>query len=115
MSRDNLGSKQTFVLHNYLIKNDRHDLVITLHRQTKKILGKKTRKKTTATKPKLIIKKRFSKQRNAVSDSETNTIQELQDSKDTLNMNNSIKDQIYFSESEATTLSSILGKHKIEK
>ena len=34
MSRDNLGSKQTIVLHNCLIENDRYDLVITPHRQT---------------------------------------------------------------------------------
>ena len=34
MSRDNLGSKQTIVLHKCLIKNERYDLVITPHRQT---------------------------------------------------------------------------------
>ena len=52
MSRDNLGSKQTFVLHNCLIKNDRHDLVITLHRQTNKILCKKNTKKDNCHKTK---------------------------------------------------------------
>ena len=86
MSRDNLGSKQTFVLHNCLIKNDIYDLVITPHRQKKRNIRSKTqtRKKTTITKPKLIIKKRFSKRHNAVSESETKTIQELQDSKDSI-------------------------------
>ena len=34
MPRDNLGNKQTIVLHNCLIKNVRYDLVITPHSQT---------------------------------------------------------------------------------
>ena len=34
MSRDNLGSKQTIILHNCLFKNKRYELVITPHRQT---------------------------------------------------------------------------------
>ena len=44
MSRDNLGSKQTIVLHKYLIKNERYDLVITPHRQT---IGKIRSKRQT--------------------------------------------------------------------
>ena len=35
MPRDNLGSKQTIVLHNGFIKNDRYDLVIPPHMQTR--------------------------------------------------------------------------------
>ena len=34
MSRDNLDSEQTIVLHNWLIKKERYDLLITPHRQT---------------------------------------------------------------------------------
>ena len=34
MSRDNLGNKQTIVLHNCLIENERYDPVTTPHRQT---------------------------------------------------------------------------------
>ena len=34
MSRDNLGNKQTIVIHICLIRNQEYDLVITPHRQT---------------------------------------------------------------------------------
>ena len=34
MSRDNLGSKQTIILHNCLINNERYDFVIKPIRQT---------------------------------------------------------------------------------
>ena len=34
MSRDNLGNKQTIIKHNYLINEDKFDLVITPHRQS---------------------------------------------------------------------------------
>ena len=47
---------------------------------------------------KQIIRKRFSKRRNAVSESDTNTILELLDLKDSINKNNSIDDQIHFSD-----------------
>ena len=96
MSRDNLDIKQTTVVHNCSIKNERYDLVIMPHRQTIGYIRSKrqTRKKTIITKTKQIIKKRFSKRRNAVSDSETNTIQERQDLKDSKSQNNPIEDQI---------------------
>ena len=48
MSRDNLVSEQTIVLHICLIKNERYDLVITAHRQTKEYFkSKKTNTKKT--------------------------------------------------------------------
>ena len=74
MSRDNLGSKQTFVLQNCLNKNERYDIVITPHRPTIGYIRSKrqTRKKTIITKREQINKRRFSKRRNAVSESETN-------------------------------------------
>ena len=98
MSRDNLGNKQTIVLHNCLIKNERYDLVITAHRQTKGYIKSKrqTRKKTIITKQKQIIRKRFSKKVNAVSESDTNTTQELQKLKDSISKNIPIDDQIFF-------------------
>ena len=34
MSRDNLGNKQTIILHNCLINDKRYDLVITPHKQS---------------------------------------------------------------------------------
>ena len=34
MSRDNLGNKQTIIIHNCLINDKRYGLVITPHRQT---------------------------------------------------------------------------------
>ena len=34
MSRDNLGNKQTNIIHNCLINDERYDLVITPHRQS---------------------------------------------------------------------------------
>ena len=67
-------------------------------------------KKKDHNKTKQIIKRIFSKRRNAVSESETNTIQEYQDLK-----NYPIDDQIYFSDLEATSPSSIKGKRKIQK
>ena len=118
MSRDNLGSRQAFVLHNCSIKNERYDLLITPHRQTKGYIRSKrqTRKKTIITKQKQIIKRRFSKRRNAVSESDTNKIQVLQELKDSINKNEPTDDQLFFfSDSEATTPSSIVGKGKIKK
>ena len=59
-------------------------------------------KKKIITKQKQILKRRFSKRRNAVSESGTNTIQELEDFKDSIKTNNPIEDQISFFGSEAT-------------
>ena len=86
MSRD-IGSKQSIMLHHCLIKNERYDLVITPQKQTIGYIRSKrqTRKKTLITKHKQIFKRRFSNRRNAVSESVTNTIQELQDLKHSIN------------------------------
>ena len=86
MSRDNLGNKQTIVLHNCLVNDERYDLVITPHRQSVGYIRTKRqalRKKIT-NKQKQTIRKRFSKQRNAVSVSETSAIQELHNLKDSI-------------------------------
>ena len=54
MSMDNLGSKQTIVLQNCLIKNERYHLVISPHRQTIGYIRSKiqTRKKDNNNKTK---------------------------------------------------------------
>ena len=98
LSRDNLGSKQRIILHKCLIKNKRYDLVITPHKQTKGYIRSKrqTRKITIITKLKQIIKRRFPKRRNAVSESATNTIQELQVLNDSINTKNSFQIQKHF-------------------
>ena len=64
---------------------------------------------------KQIIKELFSKRRNAVSETDTNTIQQLQDLKGSFNKNNPIENQKYFSDSEATSISSINRKRRIKK
>ena len=98
MSRDNLGSKQTIILHNCLIRNERYDLVITPHKQTIGYIRSKrqTREKTIIAKQKQSIKKRFQRG-NAASESETNTIQELQDLKSSINKKKALeKSKMFF-------------------
>ena len=72
MSRDNLGNKQTIILPNCLINNDKLDLVITPHRESVVYIKikRQTQRKKINNKQKQIIRKRFSKRRNAVSESE---------------------------------------------
>ena len=56
MSRDNLGNKQTIILHSCIINNERYDLVITTPRQTIVYIRTKRqtlRKKLSANKNKL--------------------------------------------------------------
>ena len=110
MSRDNLGSEQTIILHNCLIENERFDLVITRHKQSNGYIRSTTRKKII--KQKQIIKRRFSEKRNAVSESDKNTIQELQDLKDSINKINPIENQNKFSDAEATSPASFKEKRR---
>ena len=67
MSRDNLGNRQTIIVHNCLNNDEKHDLVIKPKRQTIGYIKTKrqTLRKKTINKQKQIIRKRFSKQRNA--------------------------------------------------
>ena len=117
MSRDNLGNKQTIGLHNCIINDERYDLVITRHRQTVGHIRTKrqTLRKKIINKQKQIIIKRFSKRRNAVSESETSDIRKLHILKDSINKNHQIDDQIYFSDSETTSPASIKGKLRKNK
>ena len=79
MSLENLGNKQTIILHNCEINNEKYDLVITPHRQSTGYIRTKrqTIKRKILSKQRQITRKRFSKQRNAFSESETSHLQEL--------------------------------------
>ena len=91
MSRDNLGIKQTIILHSCITNDERYDLVITPHRQTVGYIRTKrqTLRKKIISKQKQIIRKRFSKQ-IAVSESETSEIQIVYKLKDSTNKNHQI-------------------------
>ena len=73
------GNKQTTIIHNCLINNQKYDLVIIPHRQSVGYLRTKrqTLRKKIINKQKQIIRKSFSKPRNAVSKSKTTAIHEL--------------------------------------
>ena len=63
MSRDNLGNKQTLILHDCLIKKERYDFII---KQQRKKIGylrskKQPKKKAIITKQKEIIKLKTSR------------------------------------------------------
>ena len=107
MSLNNLGNKQTIVLHNCERNNETYDLVITQQRQTKK--------RKFISKQRQFIGKRFSKRRNAVSESEVNNLDALCKLKETVNKSYPIHDQLNFSDSEATSHSSKQGKGRIKK
>ena len=79
MSFKNLGNKQTIVLHNCEIENKIYDLVITPHTQTVGYIRTKrqTLKRKIITKQRQITRKRFSKNRNAFSESEASNLDEL--------------------------------------
>ena len=67
------------------------------------------------TKQRQITRKRFSKNRNAFSESETNSLDELYKLKESIDKNCPIHDQLYFSDSETTSNSSKRGKRRIKK
>ena len=71
---------------------------------------RQTLRKKIINKEKRIIMKRFSKRRNAVSESKTTAIQELHNFKDSINKNHQIDGQINFTDSETTSPASIKGK-----
>ena len=86
MSLDNLGNKQTIVLHNCEINNEKNDLVITPHKHTIGYIRTKrqTIKRKILSKQRQTTRKRFSKRRNAVSESEANNLDELFKLKDSV-------------------------------
>ena len=116
MSKDNLGNQQTIIIHNCLINDDKYDLVITPHRQSVGYIRTKrqTLRKKIIKNQKHFIRKRVSKRRNAVSESETTAIQELHNLKNSINKNHQIDDQQYFNDSETTSPASIKRKRRIK-
>ena len=117
MSRDNLGNKRTIIIDNCFNNDKKYDLVITPHRQSVGYIRKKrqTLRKKIINKQKQIVKKRFSKRRNAVSKSETTAIHEPHNLKDSINKNHQIDDQLYFTDSVNTSPASVKGKREIKK
>ena len=117
MSLNTLGDKQTIVLHNCKINNETYDLVFTPHKQTIGYIRTKrqTIKRKILSKKRRITRKRFSKRRNAVSESEVSYLDALYKLKDTVNKNHPVHDQLYFSDSEATSHSSRQRKSRLKK
>ena len=117
MSLNNLGNEQTIVLHHCKINYETYDLVITPHKQTVGYIRTKrqTIKRKVLSKQKQITRKRFSKRRNAVSQSKVSNLDALYKLKDTKNKNHPVHDQLYFSDSETTSHSSKKGKRRIKK
>ena len=87
MSLKNLGNKQTIVLHNCEIDNQNYDLVITPHTQTVGYIRTKrqTIKRKILSKQRQITRKRFSKNRNAFSESDANSLDALNKLKESVN------------------------------
>ena len=112
MSFKNLGNKQKIVLHKCERDNQKHDLVITPHTQTVGYIRTKrqTIKRKIKSKQRQITQKRFSKNRNAFSESEASSLDELYKLKELIIKNCPIHDQLYFSDSETTSNSSKRGK-----
>ena len=102
MSLNNLGNKQTIVIHHFEINNKKYDLVITPHKQKIRYIRTKrqTIKRKSLNKQRQITRKIFSKRRNAVSE------------KDSVSKNYPVHDQLYFSDSETTSHSSIQEKKR---
>ena len=117
MSFKNLGNKQTIVLHNCEIENKKFDVVITPHTQTVGYIRTKrqTIKRKIINKQRQITRKRFSKNRNAFSESEASSLDELYKLKESIDKNCPMHDQLYFSVSETTSNSSKRGKRRIKK
>ena len=105
------------IIHNCLINDEKYDLVITPHRQSAGHLRTKrqTLRKKIINIQKQNMRKRFSKRRNAVSESETTAIHELHKLKDSkINKTHQIDDYLYFTDSETTSQASVKSKRKIK-
>ena len=116
MSFKNLGNKQTIVLLNCEIDNKKYDFVFTPHSQTVGYIRTKrqTIKRKIINKQRQITQKRFSKNRNAFSESEASNLDELYKLKELIDKNCPIHDQLYFSDSETTSNLSKRGKRRIK-
>ena len=114
MSLNNLGKKQT------QLRNKKRN--IRPHNHTTQtnnwIYSKKTtnnKKRKIISKQRQFLRKRFSKRRNAVTESEVRNLDALCKLKETVNKNYPVHDQLYFCDSEATSHSSKQGKRRIKK
>ena len=98
MSLKNSGNKQTIRLHNCEIDNERYDLVITPHTQTVGYIRTKrqTIKRKIISKQRQITRKRFSKNRNAFSESVVSCLDTLYKLKESVKKNCPIHNQLYF-------------------
>ena len=114
MSLDNLGNKQTIILQNCEINNEKCDLVITPHTQSIGYIRTKrqTITRTILSKQRQITRRRLSKRRNATSESETSNLEELYRLKDSVNRKHIVNDTLNFFDSETTSKSSIQGKRR---
>ena len=117
MSLKNLGNKQTIVIHNFQIENQKYYLFITPHTQTIEYIHTKrqTLKTTILRKQRQITRKRFSKHRNAFSESEVSSLDALYKVEGSINQTYPIQDPVYFSDSETNTISSKKGKKQNKK
>ena len=118
MSLKNLGNKQTIVIHNCQIENQKYDLVITPHTQTveyiytkRQTLKRKNPKKAKTNNTKIFFKisKCF------FFESEVSSLDALYKVEDSKNQTYPIQDPVYFSDSETNTISSKKGKNRIKK
>ena len=116
MSFKNLVNKQTVVLHNCEIDNQKYELLITPHTQTVGYIRTKrqTTKRKIISKQRQITGKRFSKNRNAFSRLKASSLDELYKLRESINNNCPIHDQLYFSDTETTSNSSIRRKRRIK-
>ena len=91
--------------------------MITPHKQTIGNIRTKrqTKKRKILSKQRQITRKRFSKRRNAVSESEVSDLDALYKLKETVYKNYPVYDQLYFSDSEATSHSSKQGKRRMKR
>ena len=117
MSLKNLGNKQTIVIHNCEIDNQKYDLVLTPHTQTVEYIHTKrqTLKRTILSKQRQITRKKFSEHRNAFSESEVSSLDALYKIEDSISKNYPTQDPIYFSDTETSSISSKKGKNRIKK
>ena len=84
MSLNNLGNEQTS-LHNCEIYNEKYDLVITPHKQTIGYIRTKQQTKKNIYKQRQITQKKFSKQKNTLSESEISKLESFYKLKETKN------------------------------
>ena len=94
MSFKNLGNKKTIVFHNCEIDNKKYDLVITPHTQTVGYIRTKrqTIKRKIINKQRQITRKKIFKIRNAFSESEASSLDELYKLKQSIDKNCPIHD-----------------------